>query len=123
MSIYKNKVILAGNIGNDPEIQTSKENNKKFTTFSVATKDFFKNKEGEKTEKTEWHNIIVFKDSAVSVIEQYCKKGDQVFIEGSLSTTKWKDENEKTHYKTQVVVGVGDDFQFTSRSGKEEVAE
>lgn len=122
MTIYKNKAIIVGNLGKDPEIKTSEKGNE-FAVFSVATSEFFKDKEGNSQQKTEWHNIAVYTPHFVNLIKQYIKKGDTVYIEGSLSTKKFKDKNDNEKSSTQILVkSFGDDFQFES-SSKEEIIE
>jgi len=100
-----NKVILLGNLGQDPDIRTM-QNGKKVCTFSLATSDSWKDKEtGEKKEKTEWHRIVVFNEGLVNVVQQYLKKGAQIYIEGQLNTRKWKDEQSgQDKYSTEVVI-------------------
>jgi len=86
-----NKVILIGNVGKDPEIRTF-GNGGKVANFSIATSESWKDKRtGERKEKTDWHNISVFNDGLVGVIERYVKKGDKLYIEGKLQTRKWQD--------------------------------
>lgn len=115
MTIYKNKAIIIGNLGNDPEIKKSEKGNE-FATFSVATTEFYKDKENNKATKTEWHNVVVFTSHFVGLIKQFVKKGDSVYIEGSLSTNKWKDQDNKEHVSTQIIVNsYNDDFQFNSK--------
>ena len=100
-----NKVILLGNLGQDPDVRTM-QNGKKVCTFSVATSDSWKDKDtGEKKEKTEWHRVVVFNEGLVNVVQQYLKKGAQVYVEGQLSTRKWKDENSgQDKYSTEILI-------------------
>ena len=120
MTIYKNKVIIVGNLGKDPEIKGTK-NNTEFAILSVATSEFFKDKEGNPSQKTEWHNITVFTPHFVNIIKEHPKKGDSVYIEGSLSTSKYKDENGKDQSRTQILVkSFGDDFQFVNDTNETE---
>ena len=87
-----NKVLLIGRLGADPEIKQM-VNGKSVARLSLATSQSWKDKNtGEKKEKTEWHRIVVFNEGLVNVVQQYLKKGAQVYIEGQLSTRKWKDE-------------------------------
>jgi single-strand DNA-binding protein len=94
-----NKVILVGNVGKDPDIITF-ENGKK-ATFSLATSEKYKDREGKSVEKTEWHNIV-FWGPVVDVIEKYVKKGKQVYIEGKLSNRSYEKDGQ-TRYITEVV--------------------
>ena len=87
-----NKVLLIGRLGADPEIKQM-VNGKNVARLSLATSQSWKDKStGEKKEKTEWHRIVVFNEGLVNVVQQYLKKGAQIYIEGQLSTRKWKDE-------------------------------
>ncbi len=100
-----NKVLLIGRLGADPEIKQT-INGKSVARFSVATSQTWKDKStGEKKEKTEWHRIVVFNEGLVNVVQQYLKKGAQVYIEGQLSTRKWKDEKSgQDKYSTEVLI-------------------
>ena len=97
-----NKVILVGNVGQDPEIRSTQDG-KKIANFSIATSESWKDKAtGEKKEKTEWHKISVFNDGLVGVIERFVEKGTKVYIEGSLTTRKWTDNSGVDKYSTEV---------------------
>jgi len=99
-----NKVILVGNVGNDPEIR-SFNNGGKVANFSLATSENWKDKQtGERKEKTEWHRVAVFNDGLVGVIERYVKKGSKLYIEGKLQTRKWTDNAGIEKYSTEVVL-------------------
>jgi len=100
-----NKVLLIGRLGADPEIKQT-INGKSVARFSVATSQSWKDKSsGEKKEKTEWHRVVVFNEGLVNVVQQYLKKGAQVYIEGQLSTRKWKDEKSgQDKYSTEVLI-------------------
>ena len=99
-----NKVILLGNLGQDPDVRTM-QNGKKVCTFSIATSDSWKDKEtGEKKEKTEWHRVVVFNEGLVGVIENYVKKGSKLYVEGELQIRKWQDQDGKDRYSTEVVL-------------------
>ena len=100
-----NKVLLIGRIGADPEIKQM-VNGKNVARLSLATSQTWKDKStGEKKEKTEWHRIVVFNEGLVNVVQQYLKKGAQVYIEGQLSTRKWKDEQSgQDKYSTEIVI-------------------
>ena len=87
-----NKVQLIGRLGADPEIKQM-VNGKSVARLSIATSQAWKDKSsGERKEKTEWHRVVIFNDGLVNVVQQYVKKGANVYIEGQLSTRKWKDE-------------------------------
>ena len=99
-----NKVILIGNLGRDPEIRYT-QSGKPVCNFTVATTDTWRDKQtGERREKTEWHNVVVFSEGLIRVIEQYVKKGSKVYIEGALQTRKWQDQAGNDRYTTEVVI-------------------
>ena len=100
-----NKVLLIGRLGADPEIKQM-VNGKSVARLSLATSQTWKDKNsGEKKEKTEWHRIVVFNEGLVNVVQQYLKKGAQIYVEGQLSTRKWKDEQSgQDKYSTEVVI-------------------
>jgi len=100
-----NKVQLIGRLGADPEIKQM-VNGKSVARISIATSQSWKDRNtGEKKEKTEWHRIVVFNEGLVNVVQQYLKKGAQVYIEGQLSTRKWKDEQTgQDKYSTEIVL-------------------
>ncbi len=100
-----NKVLLIGRLGADPEIKQM-VNGKSVARLSLATSQTWKDKNsGEKKEKTEWHRVVVFNEGLVNVVQQYLKKGAQVYIEGQLSTRKWKDEQSgQDKYSTEVII-------------------
>ena len=100
-----NKVLLIGRLGADPEIKQM-VNGKSVARLSLATSQSWKDKStGEKKEKTEWHRIVVFNEGLVNVVQQYLKKGAQVYIEGQLSTRKWKDEQSgQDKYSTEILI-------------------
>ena len=96
-----NKVQLIGNLGNDPDII----NEGKIAKFSLATSESWKDKaSGERKTKTEWHNIVVYNEGLVGVIQQYVKKGSKVYVEGQLQTRKWEDKDGVTKYTTEIVL-------------------
>ena len=100
-----NKVLLIGRLGADPEVKQM-VNGKNVARLSLATSQSWKDKNtGEKKEKTEWHRVVVFNEGLVNVVQQYLKKGAQVYIEGQLNTRKWKDEQSgQDKYSTEVVI-------------------
>ena len=111
-----NKVLLIGRLGADPEIKQM-VNGKNVCRLSLATSNTWKDKNtGEKKEKTEWHRIVIFSEGLVKVVEQYVKKGTQVYIEGQLTTRKWKDEKAGIdRYSTEVVLqGFNSSFKILS---------
>ena len=118
MSGSLNKVQLIGRLGSDPEIKQM-VNGKNVARLSVATSQGWKDKStGERKEKTEWHRIVIFNEGLVKVVQQYLKKGANVYIEGQLTTRKWRDEKSGTHrYSTEVVLQ-GFNSTFTILSSK-----
>lgn len=98
-----NKVILLGNVGNDPKINKTQDG-KKIATFSLATSEKWKGKNGEQQEKVQWHNIVVFSEGLVGIIEKYVKKGSKLFVEGSLQTRKWKNNDSIEKSITEIVL-------------------
>ena len=113
-----NKVILLGNLGQDPDVRTM-QSGKKVATMSLATSDSWKDKEtGEKKEKTEWHRIVVFNEGLIGVVENYIKKGTKLYIEGALQTRKWTDDSGTEKYTTEVVIqGYGGRIDIVSAKG------
>ena len=116
MSGSLNKVLLIGRLGADPEIKQM-VNGKSVARLSLATSNTWKDKNtGEKKEKTEWHRVVIFNEGLVNVVQQYVKKGAQVYIEGQLTTRKWKDEKSGLdRYSTEVVLqGFNSAFKILS---------
>jgi single-strand DNA-binding protein len=99
-----NKVMLIGNLGQDPDIR-SMQNGGRVCNLSIATSENWKDKNtGERREKTEWHRVVVFNEGLVGVVENYLKKGSKVFIEGQLETRKWQDKDGNDKYTTEIVL-------------------
>jgi single-strand DNA-binding protein len=96
-----NKVIIVGNLGRDPEVRYLPEGGA-ITNISVATTDTWKDKSGEKQERTEWHRVAFFGKLA-EIAGEYLKKGSQVYVEGALRTRKWQDKEGKERYTTEIV--------------------
>ena len=99
-----NKVILVGNLGKDPDVRRLNSGDQ-VVSFSVATSETWRDKtSGERKEKTEWHNVVIFNENLGKVAEQYCKKGTKVYLEGQLQTRKWQDQSGNDRYTTEVVL-------------------
>jgi len=99
-----NKVILVGNVGRDPEVRRM-GSGEPVCNFSLATSETWRDKAtGERKERTEWHNIVIFNENLAKVAEQYVKKGSKVYIEGSLQTRKFTDKNGAERTSTEVVL-------------------
>lgn len=104
MSGSVNKVILIGHLGADPEVRRLNDGSP-VVNMRVATSESWRDKNsGERKEKTEWHNVVVFNDNLAKVAEQYLKKGAKVYVEGSLQTRKWQDQGGQDRYTTEVVL-------------------
>ena len=99
-----NKVILVGNLGKDPEIRTLNSGDR-VANLTIATSETWRDKmTNERKEKTEWHRVVIFNDNLAKIAEQYLRKGSSVYIEGSLQTRKWTDQNGQEKYSTEVVL-------------------
>jgi single-strand DNA-binding protein len=99
-----NKVILIGNLGADPEVRST-SNGSRVATLSLATSRRWKNQSGEQQEKTEWHRVILWNNkgsSLADLAERYCKKGDKIYIEGSIEYRSWQDREGQTRYTTEI---------------------
>ena len=105
-----NKVILVGHLGKDPEIRTFESGIKK-ATFSLATTEIRKDKDGNRIETTEWHNIVMWGKNA-EVAERYIRKGTQIYLEGRLRTRAWEDRNQVKRFTTEIYV---DTFELLAR--------
>ena len=113
-----NKVLLISRLGADPDVKQM-VNGKSVARLSLATSQSWKDKStGEKKEKTEWHRVVVFNEGLVNVVQQYLKKGAQIYVEGQLSTRKWKDEQSgQDKYSTEIVIQ-GYNSSLTMLGGK-----
>jgi single-strand DNA-binding protein len=101
MNTLKNRVQLIGHLGNDPEIKTF-DGNRVIAKFSLATNESYKKDDGEKTTETNWHNIVAWNGTA-RIAEKLLKKGNEVILEGRLTSRTWEDKEGKKHYITEVV--------------------
>lgn len=99
-----NKVILVGNLGRDPEIRHTNAG-QKIVHLSVATSDSWKDKSGERQEKTEWHRVVVFNTNLADFAERFLKKGSKVYVEGALQTRKFTDASGQDKFSTEIVLG------------------
>ena len=112
-----NKVMLIGNVGNDPDIRYLDSNpqgsqgNAKVASFRLATTERYRDRNGETRENTEWHNIVAWRNNA-DVIEKFVKKRSQLYVEGKLRTRKWTDRDGKERYTTEIQV---DNLQLLGR--------
>ncbi|WP_298197120.1 single-stranded DNA-binding protein [Novosphingobium sp.] len=99
-----NKVILVGNLGQDPEVR-SFQNGGKVCNLRIATSETWKDRNsGERQERTEWHTVAIFSEGLVGVAERFLKKGSKIYVEGQLRTRKWQDQSGNDRYSTEVVL-------------------
>lgn len=127
MATSINKVTLLGNLGRDPEVRNTTSGSK-IVNLSVATSDVWKDKTtGERKERTEWHRVVIFNPALADLADRYLKKGSKVYVEGSLQTRKWEDNNGQEKYTTEIVLqnfngnlvlldGRGDEAGFSGAS-------
>ncbi len=99
-----NKVVLVGNLGRDPEVRHT-NSGAKIVHLSVATSDSWKDKNGERQEKTEWHRVVVFNSNLADFSERFLKKGSKVYVEGALQTRKYTDAAGIEKFSTEIVLG------------------
>lgn len=99
-----NKATLVGHLGQDPTVRST-QSGQKIVSFSLATSESWRDKQtGERKQRTQWHNVVIFNEGLAKVAEQYLKKGSQVLIEGMLETRKWQDQNGQDRWTTEVVL-------------------
>ncbi|MEP0322516.1 single-stranded DNA-binding protein [Bauldia litoralis] len=113
-----NKVILVGNLGRDPEVRRLNSGSP-VVNLRIATSESWRDKNsGERQERTEWHNVVIFNENLAKVAEQYLKKGSKVYVEGQLQTRKWQDQSGQDRYTTEVVIQrFRGDLTFLDRPG------
>jgi len=99
-----NKVILVGNLGKDPKLSTLNSGDRA-VSFTLATSESWKDKNtGERRERTEWHNVVVYNENIGRVVEQYCKKGSKIYLEGQIQSRKYNDQSGAERYITEIVL-------------------
>ena len=98
-----NKVILVGNLGDDPEVR-SLNNGGEVVNMRVATSENWKDRDGNRQERTEWHRVVIFNENLGRVAKSYLKKGSKVYLEGQIQTRKWQDQSGQDRYSTEVVL-------------------
>lgn len=116
-----NKVTLIGRVGKEPTVRYTNDD-RAIASLSIATSESWKDKNGDKQEKTEWHSVVIFGTTA-TFVEKYVNKGDLVYIEGKLTTRKWQDKDGSDKYSTEVVIDVKGQLQKLSYSEKETARE
>lgn len=99
-----NKVILMGNLGRDPEVRFT-QNNQKIVHLSIATSERWSDRQtGERKERTEWHRVVILNENLADIAEKYLSKGRSVYVEGQLQTRDWQDQSGQKRYTTEVVL-------------------
>ena len=98
-----NKVILVGNLGDDPEVR-SLNNGGEVVNMRVATSESWKDRDGNRQERTEWHRVVIFNENLGKVAKSYLKKGSKVYLEGQIQTRKWQDQSGQDRYSTEIVL-------------------
>jgi single-strand DNA-binding protein len=98
-----NKVILVGNLGDDPEVR-SLNNGGEVVNMRVATSESWKDRDGNRQERTEWHRVVIFNENLGKVAKSYLRKGSKVYLEGQIQTRKWTDQSGQDKYSTEVVL-------------------
>ncbi len=98
-----NKVILVGNLGDDPEAR-SLNNGGEVVNLRVATSETWKDKDGQRQERTEWHRVVIFNENLGRIAKSYLKKGSKVYLEGQIQTRKWTDQSGQDRYSTEIVL-------------------
>jgi single-strand DNA-binding protein len=98
-----NKVILVGNLGQDPEARTF-SNGGEVVNLRVATSESWKDRDGNRQERTEWHSVAIFNENLGKVAKNYLRKGSKVYLEGQLQTRKWQDQSGNDRYTTEIVL-------------------
>lgn len=98
-----NKVVLLGRMGKDPEVRHF-DNNSAVCNFSLATNRSYKNKNGERVDETEWHNLVIWQRGLVGVAEKYLKKGSLIYVEGRITSRSWEDQSGVKKYITEIQV-------------------
>lgn len=118
-----NKASILGNVGKDPEIRNTQAG-AKIANLTVATSETWKDKaSGEKKEKTEWHKIVVFNPHLVGIIETHIRKGSKIYVEGSIQTRKWTDQQGMDRYSTEIVMGqYGGTLLILDKGGEQQSA-
>lgn len=98
-----NRVLLIGNVGADPELRRTQEG-KPIANLRIATSESWRDRDGNRKEKTEWHSVVCFNEGLCKVIESYIKKGSKLYVEGALQTRKWADKDGNDRYSTEIVI-------------------
>jgi single-strand DNA-binding protein len=99
-----NKVILVGNLGRDPEVRMT-QNNQKIVNLRIATSERWRDRQsGEMRDRTEWHSVVIFNENLADIAERYLRKGSSVYVEGQLQTRKWQDQSGQDRYTTEIVL-------------------
>ena len=113
-----NKVILIGNLGADPEVRETKSG-QEVATLRLATSETWKDKQGERQERTEWHRVVIFNEGLVGVVKRYVKKGSKIYIEGALRTRKWEKDGVDQYTTEVVLTGFGSTLKMLDSKGEQ----
>lgn len=110
-----NRAILSGHLGRDPEVRRLNDG-RPVVSFSIATSERWRDKQtGERREKTEWHNVVIFNEALCKITEQYLKKGSKILLEGKIKTRKWQDKTGADRWSTEIVLeSFGGSIEFLS---------
>ncbi len=114
MNALRNKVQLIGHLGADPEVRTF-DSGKRMATMSLATSDVYKDRDGKKVSNTQWHNLVVWGNNVIPVVEKYLKKGSEIAVDGKLTYRTYEDKQGEKKYFTEVVVN---DFVMLGKKEK-----
>lgn len=118
MSRSLNRVTLIGNVGKDPDVKQTRDG-RRMANLTIATTEQWKDKSGERQERTEWHRVVVYNDGIAGVISSYVGKGSRVYVEGQLQTRKWQDKDGQDRFTTEVVIqGFGGQFMMLDKPGQ-----
>ena len=112
-----NKAVILGNVGNDPELRFM-SNGKAVANFTVATSEQWKDQQGQKQERTEWHRMVAY-DKLAEIIGQYVKKGSKLYLEGKLQTREWTDQQGQKKYTTEIIVNEMQMLDGKSQGGQQ----
>ena len=109
-----NRITLIGNLGADPDVKTL-QNGKNLATFSLATSERWKNKDGEVRDRTDWHRVVVFNPNLVKLLERFCRKGSKIALVGKSQTRTFEDASGVKKYTTEVVLDFGGEIELLDK--------
>lgn len=119
MSGSVNKAIVLGHLGKDPDVRQARNGGSKIVSFSVATSESWRDRNtGERKERTQWHNVVIYQENLCEIAEKYLRKGSRVYVEGQMQTRKWTDDRGVDRWSTEVVLqGFQAQLQLMDRAG------